>query len=109
MIPVNWQNSVESGFMQQAHKGTSLGDYCFEKGLVDMELFSSVSNERRQTTLKFPDEHKKRLEYYAENWDIMIYPFNLTIRLRRLLNTLRLLKTVRTIKRSVYGFFGKHY
>lgn len=56
------------------YKGTKLGDQCFEKGLVDEGLYSDFSKERRETVLNFPGDYRKRLEYYYNNWEVLVYP-----------------------------------
>jgi len=50
------------------YKGTELGDYCFEKGLVDEERFNDFSNERRDSVLKFSPEYRQKLVYFRANW-----------------------------------------
>lgn len=59
------------------YKGTVLGDYCFEKGLIDRERYDAFSNERRETVLNYPDEYRRKLIYYRENWEALVYPFDL--------------------------------
>lgn len=63
------------------YKGTILGDECFEKKLVDEASYHSFSNERRKTILNYPEEYKKRLSYYRDNWELLVYPFNIKRRL----------------------------
>ncbi|MBW2617537.1 MAG: radical SAM protein, partial [Deltaproteobacteria bacterium] len=70
------------------YKRTQLGDYCFEQGLVDEELYHNFSNERRETVLKFPEEHKRRLNYYQANWNFLVYPWDMYIRYKRFKHTL---------------------
>lgn len=63
------------------YKGTKLGDYCFEKGLVDEASYYSFSHERRKTILNYPEDYRKRLSYYRDNWELLVYPFNIKRRL----------------------------
>ena len=55
------------------YKGTILGDYCFEKGLVDENLYHGFLLERRDTVLKYPAEYKEKLRYYRDHWQDLIY------------------------------------
>ena len=57
------------------YKGTPLGDHCFDNDLVDLDKFNNFSNERRESTLKFPKEHEKMIMRYFHNWDLLVYPF----------------------------------
>ena len=70
------------------YKGTKLGDYCFEEGLVNEKFYNDFSNERRETVLNYPDNYKKKLVYFSKNWEALVYPFDL----RRIL--LRLIRKV---------------
>jgi radical SAM superfamily enzyme YgiQ (UPF0313 family) len=67
------------------YKGTKLGDACFENGLVSEEKFKSFSLERRATVLEYPEEFKKKLEYYYNNWDILVYPNDVKRRIKHIL------------------------
>lgn len=67
------------------YHGTKLGDQCFAQGLVDEEKYKSFSSERRETVLKFSEEHSKVLRDFYENWQILIYPYNLDFRIRKFL------------------------
>lgn len=58
------------------YKGTKLGDECFASGMVDEELYNDFSRERRETILKYPPEYKKKLMYYYENWERLVYRFD---------------------------------
>ncbi|MCK5013455.1 MAG: B12-binding domain-containing radical SAM protein [Candidatus Omnitrophica bacterium] len=71
------------------YKGTELGDYCFEQNLVNRELYDSFSSERRDTVLNYPVEQREMLVHYRENWEKLVYPFDLK---RTFLNSAR--KTV---------------
>ena len=55
------------------YKGTQLGDSCFKRGLVNEELYSNFSNERRSSVLNYPEEYKQRLIYIKEHWQSFIY------------------------------------
>lgn len=50
------------------YKGTVLGDYCFENGLVDEKLYYNFSLERRDSVLKYPAAQKEKLRYYRDHW-----------------------------------------
>ena len=67
------------------YKGTALGDRCFEQGLVNESVYSDFSNERRESVLNYTQEYKKKLVYYQENWEMLIYPFDCKKRLIKLL------------------------
>ena len=89
------------------YKGTKLGDYCFEKGLVDEELYYSFSKERRETVLNYSEEYKKMLTYYHQNWQYLVYPFNIKYRLKKLFNILHVLVFFSTIKRRALSITKK--
>ena len=83
------------------YKGTKLGDECFEKDIVDLDLYNSFSNERRATTLKYSEEYKEKLLFFYRNWDVLVYPYNIKIRIKSILkNTFLwpLLKKIKGIK-----------
>jgi hypothetical protein len=81
------------------YKGTVLGDSCFDKGMVDEEAYLSFSNERRQSVLNYPLDMKKRLVYYHENWEQLIWPFDMRRRLIRLIKNTSFGKSIRGGKR----------
>ena len=86
------------------YKGTKLGNYCFEKNLVDVGLYDSFSNERRETILNYPEHHKKKLSYYRDNWDVLVYPYNLRKRLLNFANKTFIWKYLHVLKlRIMYG------
>lgn len=64
------------------YKGTVLGDYCYRNGLVTDDNFAK---ERQETILNFPENHKRKLEYYRANWSVIIYPYDLVRRAKWLL------------------------
>ncbi len=66
------------------YKGTVLGNECFEKGLVNEAEYGNFTLERRRTILKFPDEYRKKLDYFYKNWDVLVFPYSLKKRLLRL-------------------------
>lgn len=80
------------------YKGTTLGDKCFKDGLVDQEKFNNFSNERRDSVLKYSKEHKGMLMSYYNNWDLLVAPFNIKLRLRKHLSQLGMLKYARKLK-----------
>jgi anaerobic magnesium-protoporphyrin IX monomethyl ester cyclase len=70
-------NPTSSGVnIYYPYKGTQLGDHCFNQNMVNLELFNSFSNERRESCLNYPDEYKKILRNYRDNWDKFIYPYD---------------------------------
>ncbi len=84
------------------YRGTVLGDYCFSKGLVDESLYNSFSNERRDTVLMYPEEHKAKLRYYYKNWDILVDPYNLWKRLVLLLRDHKIVySSLKKLKRGI--------
>lgn len=80
------------------YKGTKLGDYCFEKGLVDDALYYSFSKERRETVLNYSEEYKKKLTYYHQNWQYLVYPLSIKYRLKKLLKVLHVLDLFSKLK-----------
>ena len=83
------------------YRGTVLGDKCFKEGLVDEERFLGFSNERRETILKYPEEHKKMLSYYYDNWAILVDPYNIKLRLVKFLKTIGIIEFTRKAKRML--------
>lgn len=83
------------------YKGTELGDKCFKEGLVDEERFLGFSNERRETVLKYSEEHKKMLSYYYDNWAILVDPYNIKLRLVKILKTISILEFARKAKKML--------
>jgi hypothetical protein len=57
------------------YRGTKLGDYCFEKKLVDVKFISDFSKERRESILDYPEDFKRLLEHFYDNWDWLIYKY----------------------------------
>jgi anaerobic magnesium-protoporphyrin IX monomethyl ester cyclase len=87
------------------YKSTVLGDQCFEKGLVDEELYKKFSSERRETVLKYPENYKKKLTKFHQDWTCLIYPWNVTYRAKWLLMKSPFLwNSLRKTKRTVYNF-----
>jgi len=56
------------------YKGTPIGDHCFENDLVDLDKFNNFSNERRESTLNFPEEHHDMIMKYYNNWSLLVHP-----------------------------------
>lgn len=83
------------------YKGTKLGDICFKDGLVDEACYNDFSKERRQTILNYPRKHKKKLCYYRENWEVLIYPFDFKKRLAKLLRKTFIWKYLQRVKRFI--------
>lgn len=67
------------------YKGTLLGDFCFSENLVNMDLYNSFSNERLETVLKFPEDHKNKLKNFHTNWTVFVYPFDIKTRMKLVL------------------------
>jgi len=86
------------------YRGTELGDKCFEDGLVDEELVKNFSLERRDTVLKFPEDHMNRLKYFSDNWQVLVYPYNVKYRLLKFLKQVGILESAIRIKRLLYHF-----
>ncbi len=86
------------------YKGTKLGDYCFEKGLVNRQLYVTFSNERRETVLNYSEHHKKKLAYYRESWERLVYPFSLNRFLLRLIRKTFIWNHLRRLKRRVLSW-----
>ena len=85
------------------YKSTVLGDLCFEKDLVDEERYKKFSSERRETVLKYPENFKKKLTKFHQNWTCLIYPWNITYRAKRLLMKSPFLwNSLRSAKRTAY-------
>lgn len=80
------------------YRGTKLGDKCFVEGVVDEKLYYSISKERRETVLNYPEEFRKKLTYYHQDWQYLVYPFNLKYRLKRLLKALRIWDFITTLR-----------
>jgi len=59
------------------YKGTPLGDKCFKEGLVNIEKYKDFSNERRESVLNYDQEWLDKLKYYRENWERIVYPWDL--------------------------------
>lgn len=86
------------------YRGTKLGDRCFEGELVDEKLYYAFSNERRETVLNYPEDHRKKLVYYRENWDSLVYPFDVKRRVMGFVRGTLVWKALRRLKRFlVYG------
>jgi hypothetical protein len=80
-----------------------LGDYCYNNGLVNETLVKDFSNERRDTVLNFPEDFRKKLRNYHENWPVLIYPWDIKIRLKSILMKNPIVwKSLRKIKRKIY-------
>ncbi len=83
------------------YRGTVLGDKCFREGFVDEERFLEFSNERRETILKYSEEHKKMLSYYYDNWAVLVDPYNMKLRIITLLKTIGVYEFAKSIKRML--------
>ena len=86
------------------YRGTELGDYCFNEGLVDESIYSSFSMERRGSVLNFPAEFKDKLIDYHENWYAYTHPYDLKAQFFHfLVKHRRVHMTLRWIRRRVFG------
>ncbi len=95
-------NPVSSGInIFYPYKGTKLGDYCFRNRLVNEGLYRDFSNERRDTVLNYPDAYKERLRYYRDNWDRLVYPFDIKRHLYRKFGKTYIWKYIRLLKKIV--------
>lgn len=91
------------------YKGTQLGDYCVKKGLFNEDEYRHFSSERRESVLNYPEEYKKKLNYYYNHWEELVYPYDIGKRMHRMwmhciimiMNHPRLLQVLRTIKHTV--------
>lgn len=82
------------------YKGTVLGDYCFDNGLVDEKMYSSFSLERRDTVLRFPVKYRKKIIMYARLWEYLVFPFDIVRHLEKILKRTSLWRALRNIKRT---------
>lgn len=89
------------------YKGTKLGDYCFEKGLVNEKLYSGFSNERRETVLNLPENYKKKLIFYRNNWETLIYPYDYKRRFLRFFRSTFVWKCLSRLKTVVLAVRGE--
>jgi len=86
------------------YRGTVLGDRCFDQGMVNEYLYNTFSNERRDTVLNYPEDVRKRLLFYRDNWESLVYPFDVKRRISRLIKNRSAWKYLRKIKRrALYG------
>jgi len=84
------------------YKGTKLGDSCFEKGLVNENQYGKFSSERRESVLNYTEDYKKKLTYYYKNWSVLIYPYDIILRIKLLLmKKPALWECLRKMKRSI--------
>lgn len=83
------------------YKGTRLGNYCFDNGLVNEDLYDAFSNERRETVLNYPEDHKMKLVYFRKNWEALVYPFDYRRFLLRLARKTFIWKYLCILKRIV--------
>ena len=70
---------------------------------MDEERFLRFSNERRETILKYSEEHKKMLQHYYDNWAILVDPYNIKLRLITFLKTIGVAEFARRIKRILFS------
>ncbi|MFC1679666.1 B12-binding domain-containing radical SAM protein, partial [Elusimicrobiota bacterium] len=89
------------------YRGTQLGDYCFEEGLVDEEEYLRFSSERRDSVLNFPPEFKRELRDFHAGWETLAFKYR-PVKLARTLATKfvkprypRLWEGLRSVKRII--------
>ena len=95
------------------YKGTPLGDHCFNNDLVDLDKFNNFSNERRESSLIFSEEHHEMINRYYRNWDFLIHPiytyFGLRVRYLKyrdiILKKLGIYEIARDVYRSQKRWF----
>lgn len=83
------------------YRGTTLGDKCFREDMVDMEKFSNFSNERRDSVLKYSPERLAMIQYYYENWNMLVDPWNMKLRAIWLARKFRIFPQARMAYRFV--------
>ena len=88
------------------YAGTELGDKCFKEKLVDTERYLSFSNERRETVLIYSEEYKRTLSYYYDNWEILVDPYNIKIRLIRFLKKIGIFEFAIITKKMLLSRLG---
>jgi radical SAM superfamily enzyme YgiQ (UPF0313 family) len=90
------------------YKGTNLGDECFSKGLVNEEQYQNFSQERRESVLNYSEDYKRKLMYYYKNWPVLIYPYDVVLRIKLvLMKNPALWETLRMMKRSISGIMQR--
>jgi len=67
------------------YRGTQLGDKSFFDGLVDLKMYSQFSNERRDTVLRYPEDYRRKLRYYHQHWELLVYPYDMKKRAKAIL------------------------
>lgn len=67
------------------YRGTVLGDYCVKNNLIDIKKYDVPTLERRESILHFPKMHLERINYFYQNWQNLVYPYDIKGRLIRLL------------------------
>jgi len=80
------------------YRGTVLGDYCVANNLIDIEKYDVPTLERRESILRFPKTHLERINYYYQNWQNLVYPYDIKGRLIRLLTNSPFWKLLRKAK-----------
>jgi radical SAM superfamily enzyme YgiQ (UPF0313 family) len=86
------------------YKGTNLGDECFSKGLVNEEQYRKFSQERRESVLNYSEDYKRKLMYYYKNWPVLVYPYDVVLRIKWLLmKNPAIWDALRKMKRSISG------
>lgn len=80
------------------YKGTVLGDYCFKENLVNTELYNDFSKERTETVLNYPQEYKQKLNYYRNNWESLVYPFDIKRRAKKFLRKTGIINLAKALK-----------
>ena len=80
MDTVNLNREIQPDFsgvnIFYPYRGTPLGDKSFKDGLVNIEKFNDLTNERRESVMNYSQEWLNTLTYYKENWEKEVYPNN---------------------------------
>jgi len=87
------------------YKGTTLGDQCFNEGLVDLDKLNKFNNERRESVLKYDIKHTQMIMYYYDNWVMLTQPIWVKQRymsiVKSILTKLYLLRVAQIFKEKI--------
>jgi radical SAM superfamily enzyme YgiQ (UPF0313 family) len=86
------------------YRGTELGDYCFANNLVNLDAYEDFSNERRDSVLNYSPEWKAKLLYFHQNWERLVYPYNVK---KQVAHWLRGNRILYGLARDAYRSFKK--
>lgn len=85
------------------YRGTVLGDYCVTNNLIDAEKYDLPVFERRESILRFSKIHLEKINYYYQNWQNLVYPYDIKRRLVRLLINSVLWKLLSKVRAIIKG------